>query len=251
MRRSRTLGIGAATVTLIGAGALLLFRPTGASGTPVLTLLVDGSPSATVGAGSPIFLEVLLHGTRNASGPSIGGRLRPWYRMIAIRATQNGRQVALPFVEVDPPRVREMKTLSDGRPTFSEGETSAAALDGMRRVFRMELAAAPESTRQLSAGTYQLVASLQTPFWQLWGWRGQVESPALAVTMSSPKRRTDNWPERRYFLVGRNNFQRRYAWRGSGAPATEECARTTRARRRAPRNRRPRGGTDCLRGGVV
>ena len=139
MRRSRTLGIGAATVTLIGAGALLLFRPTGASGTPVLTLLVDGSPSATVGAGSPIFLEVLLHGTRNASGPSIGGRLRPWYRMIAIRATQNGRQVALPFVEVDPPRVREMKTSSDGRPTFSEGETSAAALDGMRRVFRMEL----------------------------------------------------------------------------------------------------------------
>ncbi len=153
-----------------------------AAGTPVLRLLVDGAPSATVGAGSPIFLEVFLHGTRNAAGPSIGGRFRPWHRMIAIRAAQNGRDVSLPFVEITPPRVRERATSSDGRPTFTEGEASGAALDGMRRVFRMELAAAPESTRQLSPGPYQLIASLQTPFWQFWGWRGRVES-ALVVNV--------------------------------------------------------------------
>jgi cytochrome c-type biogenesis protein CcmH/NrfG len=76
-----------------------------------------------------------------------------------------------------------MATSSDGRPTFSDGEASGAALDGMRRVFRMELAAAPDATRPLSAGSYQIVASLQTPTWQFWGWRGRVESAPLVVTV--------------------------------------------------------------------
>ena len=161
----------------------LWLRVRGRQGTPVLRLLVDGAPSATVGVGSPIFLEVFLHGTRNAAGPSIGGRLRPWHRLIAIRATQNGHEIALPFLEVAPPRVRALTIANDGRPSFSDGESAGAALDGMRRVFRMELAAAPESTRQLSAGTYQLVASLQTPIWQFWGWRGRTESAPLVVTV--------------------------------------------------------------------
>ena len=190
MRRARRLVIAGATVVVIAA-VVLLWRATGAAGTPVVTLLVDGAPSGTVGVGSPIFLEVFLHGTRNAPGPSIGGRLRPWHRMIAIRAIQNGREVAVPFIEVGPPRVREMATSSEGRPTFSDGEASGAALDGLRRVFRMDLAAAPESTRQLSAGSYQLVASLQTPFWQFWGWRGRAESVPLVVnvvTNESPNR---------------------------------------------------------------
>jgi hypothetical protein len=162
-----------------------------AAGTPVLRLLVDGAPSATVGVGNPIFLEVFLHGTRTAVGPSIGGRWRPWHRMITIRAIQNGREVALPFVEVASPRVRELTTATDGRPSFSDRDVSGAALDGMRRVFRMELAAAPESTRQLSAGTYQIIASLETPFWQFWGWRGRAESAPLVVTVvanASPNR---------------------------------------------------------------
>jgi hypothetical protein len=183
VRRSRRLVIAGATVALIVVAVVLWLRATGAAGTPVLTLLVDGLPGATVGVGSPIFLEVFLHGTRNVAGPSIGGRLQPWHRMIAIRATQNGHEVVLPFVEVAPPRVRELTTASDGRPTLTDGEASSAALDGMRRVFRMELAAAPESTRQLSAGTYQLVASLKTPVWQFWGWRGRAESAPLAVTV--------------------------------------------------------------------
>jgi Flp pilus assembly protein TadD len=33
------------------------------------------------------------------------------------------------------------------------------------------------------SGTYQLVASLQTPFWQFWGWRGRAESAPLVVTV--------------------------------------------------------------------
>ena len=66
MRRARRLVIGGATVALIAAAVFLWLRTTGAAGTPVLTLLVDGAPSATVGVGSPIFLEVFLHGTRNA-----------------------------------------------------------------------------------------------------------------------------------------------------------------------------------------
>ncbi len=185
MRHARRLVIGGAIVALIASAVLWWLRPTGDAGTPVLTLLVEGAPSATVGVGSPIFLEVFLHGTRSAAGPSIGGRLRPWHRMIAIRTAQNGRDVTVPFVEVAPPRVRERATASDGRPTFSDGEASGAALDGMRRVFRMELAAAPESTRQLTAGTYQLVASLQTPVWQFWGWRGRVESAPLVVTVAT------------------------------------------------------------------
>jgi hypothetical protein len=185
MRRARRVVIGSAAVALIAAAVFLWLSATGATGTPVLRLLVDGTPSATIGVGSPIFLEVFLHGTRTAPGPSIGGRLRPWHRMIALRATQNGREVALPFVEVTPPRVRELTTSSDGRPSFSEGEASSAALDGMRRVFRLELAAAPDSTRRLSAGTYQLVASLQTPFWQVWGWRGRAESAPLVLTVAA------------------------------------------------------------------
>lgn len=167
----------------MAAAAFLWLRGTGTAGTPVLRLLIEGVPSATVGVGSPIFLEVFLHGTRTAPGPSIGGRFRPWHRMIAISATQNGRDVVLPFVEVAPPRVREMATAGDGRPSFSDREASGAALDGMRRVFRMELAASPDSTRQLSPGAYRLVASLQTPFWQFWGWRGRAESAALVVTV--------------------------------------------------------------------
>lgn len=170
-------------MALVTAAVLLWFRPAAAAGSPVLRLLVDGAPSATVGVSSPIFLEVFLHGTRTAPGPLIGGRLRPWHRMIAVRASQGGRLVTLPFVEVTPPRVRERTTASDGRPTFTEGEASGAALDGMRRVFRMELAAAPESTRHLGAGTYQLVASLETPFWQFWGWRGRAESAPLPMTV--------------------------------------------------------------------
>ena len=177
MRRARRLAIGGATVALIAVALFLWLRPNGgAIGTPVLRLLVDGAPSATVGAGSPFFLEVFLHGTGNAAGPSLGGRLRPWHRLIAIRATQNGREIALPFLEVAPPRVRALMISNDGRPSFSDGESAGAALDGVRRVFRMELAAAPDSTRQLSAGTYQLVASLETPIWQFWGWRGRAES---------------------------------------------------------------------------
>lgn len=183
MKRSRRLVVGGAAFALIAAAVFLLFRATGAAGTPVLTLLVDGATSATVGVGSPIFLEVFLHGTRSGAGPSIGGRLRPWHRTITVRTIQSGREVALPFVEASPARVRELTTSSDGRPSFSDSEASAAALDGMRRVFRIELAAAPESTRQLSAGSYQLVASLETPFWQFWGWRGRAESAPLVVTV--------------------------------------------------------------------
>ena len=184
MRRARSLVVGGVAAALITLALLLwLSLSRTHAGTPVLTLLVDGAASATVGLGSPMFLEVFLHGTRNGTGPSIGGRLRPWHRLVAVRATQNGREVSLPFVEVASPRVRELATGTDGRPSFSDREASGAALDGMRRVFRMELAAAPESTRQLSAGSYQLIASIQTPFWQFWGWRGRVESAPIVVTM--------------------------------------------------------------------
>jgi hypothetical protein len=183
VRQARRLAIGGTTIALIAAAVFLWLRPAGGAGTPVLTLLAGGAPSATIGAGSPIFLEVFLHGTRNATGPSIGGRLRSWHRMIGIRVTQNGREVALPFVGVAAPRVRELATSSDGRPTVSDGESARAALDGMRRVFRIEVAAPPDSTRQLSAGSYQLVASLETPIWQFWGWRGRTESAPLVVTV--------------------------------------------------------------------
>jgi len=36
-----------------------------------------------------------------------------------------------------------------------------------------------------AAAEYQLVASLQTPFWQFWGWRGRAESAPLVVTVAS------------------------------------------------------------------
>ncbi len=181
MRSSWRFAIGVAAALAL-SGVLLLFNAARPAGRPVLTLLVDGAPSATIGVGSPIFLEVFLHGTRGTAGSTVGGPLRSWDRLIAVRATQNGQDVALAWVRVASPRVRELTTASDGRPTFSDGEAYGAELDGLRRVFRMEVAVAPESTRAL-AGDYQLVASLRTPIWQFWGWRGAVQSAPVTVTV--------------------------------------------------------------------
>ena len=81
--------------------------------------------------------------------------------------------------------MRQVVRTSGGAPSFEQHESTRANLNGTDRIFRLAVAAAPDSTRTLSVGTYQLVASLATPSWQFWGWRGLVESPLVEFTVTA------------------------------------------------------------------
>jgi hypothetical protein len=187
LRAAIVLAVIAIVVTL----AFWWLRTPAASATPVVRVLVGGLPTATIEAGSPLFVEVFLHGGRAARGPAIGGWLRPWHQSITVTLNRDGQALPLSFVSTAAPRGRETGADGLGRPTVIDRDRSRADLDGLRRVFRIELAAAPESTRSLAPGAYQLVAAVEPPAWQLWSWRGRVQSsPAIVTITNTPSERT-------------------------------------------------------------
>ena len=186
----RRIALLAATALALTTAVLWWLRAPATAGAAVVSALVDGATTTTVEAGSPLFVEVFLHGTRNAPGPAIGGWLRRWDQSVTVTVLRAGQSMTVPYVRTATPR--ETVTDRTDRTTVIEREASRAALDGLRRVFRLEAAVPPESTRQLAPGTYQLVVSVRAPWWQFWSWRGQARSsPVNVAVVNTRSSRTD------------------------------------------------------------
>jgi hypothetical protein len=222
---SRRLISGALVVMIALVLGLLTLRTRAGGGTPVLTLHTAGGSRTTIGAGTPLSLEIFVNGTRDAAGPSIGGWLRPWHQLIHIEASRDNQPISLPLVETSRPHVREFVLAAGDRPpTIRDGTARTAALDGLRRVYRAGLAASPEATSQLPAGTYRLTAVLRVPRWQFWGWRGRAESHPLIIEVIG----TEPAPQRlaataRFFFETRQFEEAARAAREWGALDTESA----------------------------
>jgi hypothetical protein len=174
-----------ASLVAVVAIVLVVFVRSGQGGNPVLLLLADGGRRVTIAPGTPIFLEVFVSGPEDTQGPTVGSSIRPWYRLIEIRANLGARDVPVPVQEVEPPRAREVSTRSDGAPDLREDHPKAARLDGSNRVFRAAVAAGPEAVGQFVSGALEVVAVLRTPWWQFWGWRGRTQSPPITVIVTA------------------------------------------------------------------
>jgi hypothetical protein len=150
---------------------------------PVLTVRMIAGPRTTVPAGMPMVAEVFLT-ARRGQQLEIGSRLSPWSQRLALEWTA-GRSGTLKAT-VARVASRVASTSESGRTAVTAlGPEPVARVSGLQFVHRADLVIDEAETAGMPDGTYQLRATFQTPRWQLWGWRGRVESGTVRIVISS------------------------------------------------------------------
>jgi len=185
MSRSRRVAIGAVIVAAVGATFLLYSRIPAARAvrSPGLTLLVNHSARVEIVPGTPLSLQASI-----SSGPSdapqrLGNRWRAWHRLIRIERV--GSSEPLPW-EPRPdgaPRSLEIATNAEGQRGALSSTGAVARLDRGRFVHTAMFVVSPEETARLAPGEYRVRAVLETPFWDVWGWRGRLASAAATIVI--------------------------------------------------------------------
>ena len=183
MTRRRILVVG--TILATFAGLMWWFalgRSPAASGSrPGVTLLVNLERKLVITAGTPLQIEVSLGSAPSAPGLSIGGWWRPWHEYVHLEDPTNGRAAPWPMQFVSATS-SVVEPGADGSRVISTTGRIATMADG-RQVHTVTLVAAPAATAQSPPGVYQLRATVQTPPWQLWGWRGRAVSSPVMITV--------------------------------------------------------------------
>ncbi len=182
-----------AGLAIVARSVLRRPRPT-TSARPGLTLLINLRPSVEVAPRTPLVFELSLGSSPSSRGFDIGSRWKPWHALVRLEGTGGGA-IPWPLARLGAPRSMHVGRDAEGRPAVTVDTSAVARLEAGRHVHTVTFAAGPEETAGIKPGTYRLRGVLETPFWQLWGWRGRAVSAAATVVVLDPAQAGEKGPQ--------------------------------------------------------
>ena len=185
MSRRRILRILAVAIVLIVSVAAVWVWQSGReerTASPVLTLRVNRAQQVTVGRGTPLVFDAYLTATRTGRAIRIGSGSRPWHRLIRLEQGDAGEALSWDVTEVVARSTRYSRDAAGG-PTITTEPGDVAELDALNYVHTLTLGVAPDTSTSIAAGTYQVRAVVDPPFWPPWRWRHRVTSAPVTITV--------------------------------------------------------------------
>lgn len=182
-RRRVVLALSVAVVLIAGVVGVAVWRvPREPAASPVLTLLVNRAPQATVARGTPLVFDAYLSATRTGHSIRIGSGSRPWHRLIRLEQAEAGKALSWDVTEIAARSTRYSRNAA-GRPTITPESAGVAELQALNHVHTLTLGVTPEAAALIPAGTYRVRAVVEAPFWPPWRWRGRVTSAPVTITV--------------------------------------------------------------------
>lgn len=184
MKRRR---IVAAAIVLAAVAAGWFFMGRGTESFvvgPGVTLITNlERNNLVITPGTPLQIEVSLSSARGAPAMSIGGWWRSWHAYVHLEDPATGKAAPWPLKLID----STSAVLESDADSMSLNATTrrVAYLEQGRQVHTVTFFVAPTDTAQTRPGIYQLRAAVETPLWQIWGWRGRAVSSPMTITVKA------------------------------------------------------------------